>query len=96
MLLIFNVLETLIPKPLLEDARCANETHLGCSDNTCVPAEYFCDGSSDCEDSSDEVIIQNCIIIIFFLVVSVIHLEFFGYKEGISIYLSDICILDNS
>lgn len=64
MLLIFNVLETLIPKPLLEDARCANETHLGCSDNTCVPAEYFCDGSSDCEDSSDEVIIQNCIIII--------------------------------
>lgn len=58
----FNFLETLIPNPLLEDARCANETHLGCSDNTCVPAEYFCDGSSDCEDSSDEVIIQNSVV----------------------------------
>ncbi|CAK1587046.1 unnamed protein product [Parnassius mnemosyne] len=46
--------EILIPKPLLERAKCANETHLGCSDNRCLPAEYFCDGSFDCDDSSDE------------------------------------------
>ncbi|XP_068618132.1 chitin deacetylase 1 [Battus philenor] len=46
--------EVLIPKPLLEKANCANETHLGCADGGCLPAEYFCDGSFDCEDSSDE------------------------------------------
>lgn len=50
--------ETIIPKPLLEQAGCANETHLGCADGACVPAEYFCDGSSDCNDSSDEVTVQ--------------------------------------
>ncbi|XP_041982178.1 chitin deacetylase 1 [Aricia agestis] len=46
--------ETLIPKPLLNQAPCANGTHLGCADETCLPAEYFCDGANDCEDSSDE------------------------------------------
>lgn len=49
------VVETLVPKPLLEKAPCANDTHLGCADGSCVPAEYFCDGSFDCDDSSDEV-----------------------------------------
>lgn len=49
------VLETRIPKPLLDAADCANDTHIGCSDGTCVPAEYFCDGSIDCQDASDEV-----------------------------------------
>ncbi|KAJ0174591.1 hypothetical protein K1T71_009699 [Dendrolimus kikuchii] len=46
--------ETHIPQPLLEMADCANETHIGCSNGTCIPAEYFCDGSIDCEDASDE------------------------------------------
>ncbi|XP_045522703.1 chitin deacetylase 1 [Pieris brassicae] len=46
--------ETLVPKPLLDSAKCANDTHLGCSDETCIPAEYFCDGANDCSDYSDE------------------------------------------
>ncbi|CAB3253442.1 unnamed protein product [Arctia plantaginis] len=46
--------ETRIPKPLLDAADCANDTHIGCSDGTCVPSEYFCDGSIDCQDASDE------------------------------------------
>ncbi|GBP40015.1 hypothetical protein EVAR_19142_1 [Eumeta japonica] len=46
--------EIVIPKPLLELAACANETHLGCADGACLPADYFCDGSNDCFDSSDE------------------------------------------
>ncbi|XP_063386542.1 chitin deacetylase 1 [Cydia fagiglandana] len=46
--------ETHIPKPLLENGSCANETHLACANGNCVPAEYFCDGSNDCADSSDE------------------------------------------
>ncbi|KAI8439532.1 hypothetical protein MSG28_013280 [Choristoneura fumiferana] len=46
--------ETLVPRPLLEKASCANETHLACANGNCVPAEYFCDGSNDCTDSSDE------------------------------------------
>lgn len=47
--------EIVIPQPLLDMADCANDTHLGCSDSTCIPAQYFCDGSIDCTDSSDEV-----------------------------------------
>ncbi|RVE49820.1 hypothetical protein evm_005550 [Chilo suppressalis] len=46
--------EILVPRPLLEAAPCANETHLGCANGACIPAEYFCDGSNDCDDSSDE------------------------------------------
>ncbi|XP_037973270.2 chitin deacetylase 1 [Plutella xylostella] len=46
--------EILIPRPALDKAACANATHLGCADGSCQPAEYFCDGSHDCPDSSDE------------------------------------------
>ncbi|XP_053610849.1 chitin deacetylase 1 isoform X1 [Plodia interpunctella] len=46
--------EALVSKPLLDMAKCANDTHLGCADGNCLPAEYFCDGSLDCDDSSDE------------------------------------------
>ena len=41
------------PKPLLENGDCGNEK-LACSDGTCLPAHYFCDGSVDCPDGSDE------------------------------------------
>lgn len=41
------------PKPLLEEADC-EPNHLGCADRTCLPGEYFCDGSVDCPDGSDE------------------------------------------
>ncbi|XP_017461566.1 PREDICTED: uncharacterized protein LOC108354898 [Rhagoletis zephyria] len=46
--------ETQIPKPLLEKAECKDKTHLGCGDGTCLPNDYFCDGSVDCPDESDE------------------------------------------
>ncbi|KAH8263249.1 hypothetical protein KR044_006466, partial [Drosophila immigrans] len=46
--------ETPAPKPLLEMADCADQTHLGCADGTCLPQDYFCDGSVDCPDGSDE------------------------------------------
>lgn len=46
--------EAVIPKPLLEEAECKDESHLGCADGTCLPQEYFCDGSLDCPDGSDE------------------------------------------
>jgi hypothetical protein len=38
----------------LADADCAQRTQLGCGDGTCLPNEYFCDGSIDCPDGSDE------------------------------------------
>ncbi|KAL3272983.1 hypothetical protein HHI36_014440 [Cryptolaemus montrouzieri] len=43
-----------IPKPLLEHANCHEKGHSGCADGTCLPYEYFCDGSIDCPDGSDE------------------------------------------
>ncbi|CAD6999373.1 unnamed protein product [Ceratitis capitata] len=46
--------ETQSPKPLLEKADCEDKAHLGCGDGTCLPNEYFCDGSVDCPDESDE------------------------------------------
>uniref|UniRef100_A0A1B0CRU7 Chitin-binding type-2 domain-containing protein n=1 Tax=Lutzomyia longipalpis TaxID=7200 RepID=A0A1B0CRU7_LUTLO len=46
--------EPLVPKPLLADANCTDWNHLGCGDGTCLPNEYFCDGSVDCPDGSDE------------------------------------------
>lgn len=45
--------ETRPPRPLLEHGDC-EERHLACGDGTCFPAAYFCDGSVDCPDGSDE------------------------------------------
>lgn len=42
-----------MPRPLLEEANC-EKNHLGCADGKCLPDEYFCDGSVDCLDGSDE------------------------------------------
>lgn len=47
-------LDAAIPKPLLERAICEEKNHLGCADGTCLPDTYFCDGSIDCTDGSDE------------------------------------------
>lgn len=49
--LIFS--EARIPKPLLEEGNCESN-QLACADATCLPNEYFCDGSVDCPDGSDE------------------------------------------
>ena len=38
--------EAKVPKPLLNAAKC-DKTQLGCGDSTCLPNEYFCDGSVD-------------------------------------------------
>lgn len=46
-------LEATIPKPLLQDGQCTGD-QLACGDGTCLPSEYFCDGSIDCPDTSDE------------------------------------------
>uniref|UniRef100_A0A6P7H284 Uncharacterized protein LOC114345178 isoform X1 n=2 Tax=Diabrotica virgifera virgifera TaxID=50390 RepID=A0A6P7H284_DIAVI len=46
--------EAVIPKPLLKTANCKERNYLGCADSTCLPQEYFCDGSVDCPDGSDE------------------------------------------
>lgn len=46
--------EAKIPKPLLEAANCPRIDDLGCADGNCMPKEYFCDGTVDCADSSDE------------------------------------------
>ncbi|KAK9882990.1 hypothetical protein WA026_001205 [Henosepilachna vigintioctopunctata] len=43
-----------IPRPLLQRANCKEFNQLGCADGTCLPQEYFCDGSVDCGDGSDE------------------------------------------
>jgi len=40
-------------KPLLKNGEC-DEGSLACGDGTCLPALYFCDGSIDCPDGSDE------------------------------------------
>lgn len=47
------VAEAVVPRPLLEAAGCG-QGQLGCADRTCLPGEYFCDGSVDCPDGSDE------------------------------------------
>lgn len=45
--------EITIPQPLLDEANCT-VGQLGCADGTCLPQDYFCDGSQDCPDASDE------------------------------------------
>lgn len=52
--ILFLYKEVRLPKPLLYDAGCSEPTELGCADGTCLPNEYFCDGSVDCPDGSDE------------------------------------------
>ena len=47
------VAEAVVPRPLLEAGGCKTG-ELGCADRTCLPSEYFCDGSVDCPDGSDE------------------------------------------
>ena len=42
------------PKPLLNGAGCLKDNELGCADGTCLVSEFFCDGSVDCPDESDE------------------------------------------
>ncbi|XP_078047142.1 chitin and LDLR binding deacetylase 3 [Augochlora pura] len=45
--------ETQPPRPLLQNGDCEDK-HYACGDGTCFPATYFCDGSVDCPDGSDE------------------------------------------
>ncbi|XP_017770424.1 PREDICTED: uncharacterized protein LOC108558124 [Nicrophorus vespilloides] len=47
-------IEPIIPRPLLTDGDCEDDFELACADSTCLPEEYFCDGSLDCPDGSDE------------------------------------------
>ncbi|CAH1376199.1 unnamed protein product [Tenebrio molitor] len=46
--------EATTPKPLPNKAKCPSNDQLGCGDGTCLPHDYFCDGSLDCPDGSDE------------------------------------------
>ncbi|KAK9709013.1 Chitin binding Peritrophin-A domain [Popillia japonica] len=38
-----------------EEDACKKQDYLPCANGRCIPASYFCDGSLDCEDESDEV-----------------------------------------
>lgn len=50
----YKFTEVIVPKPLLHAADCEDKDYLGCADGTCYPEDYFCDGSVDCVDGSDE------------------------------------------
>ena len=45
------------PKPLLRNTSCSQTNEFGCTDGTCLSGEFYCDGSLDCSDGSDE---WNC------------------------------------
>ncbi|KAF5292234.1 hypothetical protein FQA39_LY14049 [Lamprigera yunnana] len=46
--------ESAITKSLVENENCTKGLQMSCSDGTCLPKAYFCDGSVDCVDGSDE------------------------------------------
>ncbi|KAJ8967642.1 hypothetical protein NQ314_002761 [Rhamnusium bicolor] len=41
-------------KTIIRRGGLSRKNQLGCADGTCLPQDYFCDGSLDCPDGSDE------------------------------------------
>lgn len=40
------------------------------SGKNCIPNEYLCDGTTDCEDNDDELICRNGFLLPFYLYVN--------------------------